>query len=365
MPGVLRSKSQRGPLPVPAPALAKRLALAALLSLSVLWSRRSAASDCDNPHFSTCFDANALWIPAGRASFFSMPDTRVIVPGQFGFGAAAEILHQPVALRAASSDADGREIQVLESAVDASYFLAFGLVRNLEASMLASTRLYQSGAGAGSVASQSAPALSHNAVRDPRVGLAYSFDSALALRGFGLRLAVDLTLPLGARDPFANERSFVVMPHATLGYRYGALQFSAAFGARLRQAVDFGGVKFGNQGFLAFGAAAALLPGWLALSAELFGLPALSDSRGNAASPLVSSARLFPAEWLVGAHSALGQSGPWTLSIAGGGGIPLSSETRESSSGPETSRFLGATAPDFRAVMSVRFSPAEPRSRPH
>jgi len=332
--------------------------------MSALWPRSSEASECDNAHFSTCFDANALWLPAGRASFFSMPDTRAIVPGQFGFGAAAEILHQPVVLRAASSDADGREIQVLESAVDASYFLAFGLARNFEASMLASTRVYQSGAGAGSVASQSAPALSHNAVRDPRVGLAYSLDDALALPGFGLRLAADVTLSLGARDPFANERSFVMMPNATLGYRYGALQLSAEFGARFRQAVDFGGVTLGNQGFLAFGVGGTLLPKWLTLSAELFGLPALPASRGSAASPRVSSVRLFPAEWLVGVHSAFGQSGPWTLSVAGGGGIPLSSETRESSSGPETSHFLGATAPDFRAVISVRFRPAESSSRP-
>ena len=325
----------------------------------MLSTRRVEASDCGSPHFSPCFDANALWLPAGRASFFSMPDTRVIARGQFGFGAAAELLHQPVVLRAASPDADGREIQVLESALDFSYFLAVGLARNFEASVLASTRVHQSGAGAGSVASQSAAALPHNAVRDPRLGIAYSLDETLAVPGFGLRLAVDATLPLGVRDPFANERSFVVMPNATLGYHHGALQLSAEFGARLRQAVDFGGVTLGNQGFVALGVAATVLPRWLTLSAEIFGLPSLSDNRGSAASPRVSSARLLPAEWLAGMHSAFGQGGPWTLSIAGGSGIPLSNETRESSSGPETSYFLGMTTPDFRALLSVRFTPAE------
>jgi hypothetical protein len=323
----------------------------------VLSARGVQAADCGNAHFSPCFDANALWLPAGRASFLSMPDTQAIAPAQLGFGAVAEFLHRPVVLSAASPDADGREIQVLESALDVSYFLAFGLVRNLEASVLASTRVHQSGAGAGSVASQSASALPHNAVRDPRVGLAYSLDDAMAVPGFGLRLAVDATLPLGGRDPFANERSFVVMPNATLGYRQGALRLSAELGARLRQSVDFGGVKLGNQAFVAFGVAGTFVPGWLTLSAELFGLPSLSEDRGSAASPRVTSVRLFPAEWLAGIHCGFGQSGPWVLSVAGGGGIPLSSETRESSSGPATSDFLGVTTPDFRALVSVRFTP--------
>jgi len=364
VPAVLRSTPSRtpqlGPLRIPASRLAKRVVLAAALSVTALSAGRVEASDCDDPYFSPCFDANVLWLPAGRASFFSMPDTRVIAPGQFGFGAAAELLHQPVVLRAASPDADGREIRVLESALDVSYFLAFGLGQNLEASLVASTRVHQSGAGAGSVASQSAPALSHNAVRDPRVALAYSLDQVLAVPGFGLRLAVEASVPLGVRDPFANERSFVVMPNATFGYQRGALRLSAELGARLRQAVDFGGVRLEDQGFVAFGVAGTVLPGWFTLSAEFFGLPPLSDSRGSAASPRVSSARLFPAEWLLGIHSAFGPSGPWTLSIAGGGGIPLSSETRESSNGPATSHFLGMSTPDFRALISLRFTPAEP-----
>jgi hypothetical protein len=166
-------------------------------------------------------------------------------------------------------------------------------------------------------------------------------------------------LPLGERDPFANERSFVVMPHATLGFHAGALQLSAGLGARFRRAVDFGGVILGNQGFVALGVAGAVLPRWLTLSVEFFGLPPLSDSHGSAASPRVSSVSLFPAEWLAGMHSAFGQSGPWTLSLAAGGGIPLSSETREGSSEPQTSSFMGLTTPDFRALMTVRFAPAD------
>lgn len=286
-----------------------------------------------------------------------MPETGVITPGRIGFGAAGEFLHQPVVVHAQSPDTDGRDVQVLESALDVSYFLAVGVARNFEASLLASMRVHQSGAGAGGIESQSASALTHNAVRDPRLGLAYSLDEAVAVPGLGLRLALDATLPLGERDPFASERSFVVMPSATLGFRRGPLLLSAEFGARLRRAVDFGGFDLGNQGFIAIGLASTIFPRWLTLSAELFGLPSLSDSRGSAASPLVTSARLFPAEWLAGIHSSFGSQGPWTLSLAAGTGIPLSSETRETSNGSETTYFAGITTPDFRALLVVRFAP--------
>jgi len=288
-----------------------------------------------------------------------MPDSAVTARGQLAFGAALELLHAPVVVHAASPDAEGREIRVLDSAFDVSYFFSLGVIKNLETSLLASMRAHQSGAGAEGVTSQSGSALSRNAVRDPRLGVAYSFDDALALRGFGLRLALDATLPLGDREPFANERSFVVMPNATLGYRAGAVQLGAEFGVRLRRAIDFAGAKLGNQGFFALGVAASVVPRWLTVSAEVFALPALSDSVGSAASPRVTSARLIPAEWLLGLHSSFGHDGPWTLSVAGGSGIPLSSETRDGSNGPETSYFMGLTTPDFRSLVLLRFAGAD------
>jgi hypothetical protein len=353
VPGVLRSpRVLRG---------TSRRFVAALLGVGALSGRVAQASECENnPHFSTCFDANTLWLPAGRASFVSMPETRVVGAGQLAFGAAGELLHQPVVLRVASPDADGRQVQVLENAFDLSYFVSFGLLRNLEASMLASLRVHQSGAGAGGIESQSATALAHNAVRDPRIGIAYSLDDTLALPGLGLRLAIDATLPLGDRNPFANERSFVVMPNATFGLRQGPLLVQVELGARLRRPVDFAGVSLESQGFVALGLAAAVVPRWLTLSAEAFGLPSLSEARGSVASPRVSSVRLFPAEWLVAAHSSFGSAGPWTVSIAGGSGIALSRETRESSTGPETSYFTGMTTPDFRSLLVVRFVPEAP-----
>ncbi len=69
---------------------------------------------------------------------------------------------------------------MLESALDVSYFLAFGLARNLEASLLASPRSSVRRRGRLTSHRQSAAALSHNAVRDPRIGVAPPFADALA-----------------------------------------------------------------------------------------------------------------------------------------------------------------------------------------
>lgn len=344
----------------------KRRFFALWLCVNGLFSGRLQATECSNGQgYSPCFDVNTLWLPAGRASFLSMPDTQLSEPGQLGLGVASELLQQPLVLRVASPDRDGRDVHVLEHAVDLSYFLSFGLLRNLETSVLTSVRAYQSGAGVGGITSQSAPALAHNAVRDPRVGVAYSLDEALAVPGFGLRLAVDASLPLGDRNPFANERSFVVMPNATFGYRHRALELRAELGVRLRQAVDFAGVSLGNQGFLGFGAAFELLqPGWLSVSAEAFGLPPLSNGQGNAASASVSDVRLFPAEWLAGVHSSFGGRGPWMVSMALGSGIPLSSETRDSPTGSHTSHFMGMTTPDLRSLLVVRFAARQPQPTP-
>ena len=96
----------------------------------------------------------------------------------------------------------------------------------------------------------------------------------------------------------------------------------AELGVRLRQPLDFAGFYLGNQGFFAFGVALDLLqPDWLSVARRCSGCLPLSDNRGSAASPLVSEARLFPAEWLASLHSSFGSRGPWRLSLGAGSGI--------------------------------------------
>ncbi|MEP7050379.1 MAG: hypothetical protein ABJB12_08510 [Pseudomonadota bacterium] len=321
------------------------------------------ASGCaPNPSLSACFDANSLWLPSGKASFISMPDTRVTGVGRVSFAAASEWLRRPVVLHVDSPDAGGRDVQAVGSALDASFFLSFGVAKALELNLAAPLRLYQVGAGTAGIASQSAPPLERNAVRNPRLGLAYSLDDAIALQGLGLRLALDASLPLASEQEFAGERSLVVMPNAALSLRAGMLLMQAEVGARLRRSLDFGGIRLGNQGVIALGWGLDLLdPGRLFVGLEAFALPALGDGRAaQGPSGATSSTRVtyVPAEWLVSVRSCFRRNNAWSLGVAAGTGIALSSETRSSAAGTTTTRFLGVATPDFRSLLVLRFAPA-------
>ncbi len=337
------------------------------VAAGLLAPRPAQASGCaPDAALSACFDANELWLPAGPASFISLPDTRVTRVGQVSFGVASEWLHRPVVLHVSSPDRDGRTVNVLDSALDASFFLGFGLLKNLELSLAAPTRLYQTGTGSGGVGSQTAPPLERNAVLNPRLGLSYSLDDALATRGLGLRLGFDASLPLANESELAGERSVVAMPSATLSVRAGAFRLGASVGARLRNAVDFASVRLGNQGFAALGLGLEVLdPGLLFVDVEAFALPSLGSSRAATADSTVSSESLIPAEWLLSVHSCFEEHGTWTLSVAAGTGIPLSSETRETSDGSTTVHFLGLGAPDLRSLVVLRFAPPEPTQTKH
>lgn len=332
-----------------------RCVLPALL-LTAFSTAPARASECVTPAgLSPCFDANTLWLAANSDHFMALPDTAVTAVRRPRFAFSSEVLHRPVRLHAVSPDPEGRDVRVVDGAFDASLFAAVGLLRDLELSLVAPIRVYANGAGLGGVTSQAAPEITHSAVRDPRLAFAYSLDEALNTPSLGLRLGLDASLPLGNEQAFAGERSFVLMPRATLGFERGRLRTSVSVGLRLRRAVDFGGVRLGNQGFVALGIGADILaPGLLFVSLEAFGSPALADNRAPSAGPLVTDVSLFPAEWLAAVHSSFG-SGDWSLGLGAGTGIPLSSETRATSSGPSTQRFLGVTTPDFRSVLTLDY----------
>ena len=330
-----------------------------LLGLSAVSARSARAADCAaTTGLTPCFDANSLWLPAGQAAFMILPDTRVNPRQRMSFGFAAELLRGPVVAHVASPDSAGRDVHVVDYALDASLLFAVGVLPSFQASLALPMRLYQRGAGAGGVSSQSSPEIESTALRDPRLGVAYSLDDVLKMPGFGLRLALDVSMPLGNEAAFAGERSLVAMPSATFGWQLGRLALRVTGGARLRQAVDFADVRLGNQAFLALGVGADVLsPGLLFLSLEGFALPPLGSSRADTASAELSAVSLFPAEWLFAARSSFRPGGQWSVAASVGTGLPFSSETRSTGSGESTSHFLGVTEPEWRTLVTVRFAP--------
>lgn len=306
------------------------------------------------PGLSSCFDANTLWLPATHAWFATLPDTRPGAAGLIAIGVATEYLHRPVNLHVSSPELGGREVRTLNDALDVSYFVAFGLLPALELTLASSVRSYQRGAGSGGVTSQSSDPLAPSAVRSPRVGLGYSLDRALASPGIGLRIGLEATLPLERSDAFAGERSPVVMPSSTFALQLGSLRAAAMVGARFRQALELGGVRLGNQGYLGVGIGYAFARELLSFSIEAFALPSLTGSRAATANARVTDARLLPAEWLASLHSSFGTAA-WTVRLGAGGGLPLSSETRSDAGGTSESHFLGLATPDFRSLLMLHY----------
>ncbi len=328
---------------------------------SVVFSTQARAADCGaDPALGTCFDANSLWLPASHATFVSLPDARVDAIDTITFGVATEWLHRPVVLHLASPDRDGREVNALDDAFDASLLISAGVWKNIELTLAAPARLYQTGTGAGGVSSQNAPGISHSALRNPRLGIGYSPNDAFGTRALGLRLGVDAALPLGQASELAGETSVVLMPSVTLGAQPGRFRLGLSGGARLRRGLDFGEVRLGNQAFLAIGAGLELLyPGLLFIGIEAFGLPPLANSQARQHSDALGAETLFPAEWQASVHTSFRRRGSWTLGVAAGSGIPLSSETRANATRSSTSHFVGVTTPSLRSLLVLRFAPPD------
>ena len=301
-----------------------------------------------------CFDANSLWLPAGHSEFLSLPDTRTDAPGQLSFGAAAELLHGPVTGHVSSPDSGGRDVHVVDYAQDLSLSFALGLVERLELTATLPARLYQNGAGAGGLDSQSASSVAPTVLRDPRLALAYSFDDLLRMPELGARAALEASLPFGDEAAFAGERGVVLAPSLTFGARFERVATRLELGARLRESSDYGDVHFGDQGLIALGVGGDVFTrGLLFVSVEAFALPPLGSNRAPTASSTLTAERWFPAEWLLAASTTFRPHGQWQLSASFGTGLPFSSETRAGAS----EEFLAVTTPAWRSVLSLHFAP--------
>jgi len=326
--------------------------LAGLVSFG---SRSAWASSCASPAgFDPCFDANALWLPGGAAKFVALPDTRLTSPMHWSFGIATELSRGLVQLRVPSPDATGREIRVVDYVSDATGLFAVGLIPDLELSGAFAVRAYASGSGVNGITTQSGSPLMTAAFRDPRLSLAYSFDNSIPVADLGVRLGLDVSLPFGDDHAFAGEQSVAGGPGGTVSYRFARVSFSAGAGLRLRRALDFGGVRLGNQAFTALGVGFdAFEPGALFFGLEANALPALGASHTHTLNSPATSATLIPAEWLASVSSSL-RSSHWSIRVAGGAGLPLSSETTPT----QTTHFAGLTSPEFRFLLSARFTPS-------
>jgi hypothetical protein len=296
---------------------------------------------------SPCFDADALWLPAGPATFVGFGSPRTLGVGELTLMLGASVARRPLLLTAPSPHPEGREVPAVETTSTLTLGGRVGIGYGLDVGMVLPWVPYQSGTGAKGVTAQQADGLARPVLRDPRVGIAATLLGRTQNAPFTLGTKLELALPLGNASELAGSAGPTLAPAFGAELLAGRLTLGAELGARLRRAVQFADVNLGSEAVVTAGAAVSLMrePA-LAAGVEASLRPRLV-SRSPAA---VAGAFDLPAEWL--AHLRFEPVRRWAFQLAGGSGIPLS--RARVSNGTEAA--FGVTAPSFRVLAAARYS---------
>ncbi len=306
-------------------------------------------------------DAEPLWLPPDAGPFTLLPSTDATPPRRLGFEVALTLRLRPALLQAPAPNREGRTVNALRLATDGAMAWSLGLGYGLEVQGATSLGLSQRGAGIKGVTSQDAPPLPSTATHDPRLGLAYAFGAPVS--SFGAKLRLELKLPLGDADALNGEAGLVASPSLAVGWRPSHVDRPASgqalappgpmatleVGARLRSQKDFFGARIGNQAFVAFGLGYALLRPRLTFTLEAYALPGLGGG---------ATAAYLPSEWLSSVAFSPTTEPELSFGLAGGAGIPLSSD----SSGESYAAF---GVPALRAHVFARFAPDAAQQATH
>ena len=310
----------------------------------------TAAACGSNEAFSPCFEADALWFPLGRAPFATLSSARSFGEGRFALQLAASAIESPVTLVAPSQHPEGRDVPVVEFTSSATLGFAFGLLPRLDASVALPVVVHQAGTGVEGVTSQSGPPLRAQAIRDPRLSVAYALVEPPSDDGFAAGARLELTLPIGDSRALAGAASPTFAPGAAATFDFGRFALAADLSLRLRKAVRFGNVERGSElvtglGFSAIVLARPLLSPALELS--------LRPNLAGAAPRDAARALDLPAEWLASVRlKPYGDDDRFTFIAGAGAALPLSSARLP---GEERRSFAGVTAPSLRALALVRY----------
>jgi hypothetical protein len=287
-----------------------------------------------------CVDAEPMWLPPASTRFTLVSDATAAPARKLAAGAVFGFRLHPAVLSVPAPNQEGRDVNLLRYAVDASFGLRWGLGEGLELTVVAPAGLYQRGSGIKGITSQRAPALPAQSLHDPRLGFGYAL--ATGSRYISAKLRFEAKLPLGNADALAGEASPVASPSFVLQSTVGHWAAGLELGARLRRPVDFYGARVGSQGLLAVGITYELTRPRLSFALEDYILPSLV-ARG--------SFRYLPAETLLTTRLAPASWQGLSFGLAGGTGYGFSST-------PSGESALALGVPTFRVLGFVRYAPA-------
>jgi hypothetical protein len=321
------------------------------LALALASASEARADGCRaNPSLTTCIDDDNLWFHPGAGPFVALGTTNTTPASTVSFGLALSYLSRPIGLRVASPDPAGTKIYVVDNALDATLLAAIGVTDRLELTLAAPFTLAQSGAGIADVVGNDEQ-LPRSAIHDLRFGFAYGLIPRARTgepRGFSLLGRFDLALPTSSPGSFNGYNWATFAPSVTASWRLiPRLELTGEAGARIRPETTFANVNIGTQIFGGLGAAFDVIPTrhLLTVGAEAMVLGTLAHQGPPVRDqPAERGPALIPAEWMVSVSSAPLLAGDASVTLAGGGPIPFSSEAP-------------VTNPRFRFDLALRYAP--------
>ncbi len=323
-----------------------------VLTLSVSNTARSV--ECHPASgISSCVDANALWLAPGSARWLSLSSPETTSPGRVGFALATQRATKPLRLVVPSQADDGREVQVIRAYTEQDLELSIGLTTDLELGLSFPVVSRQTGAGSQGLTAQASAPLDPVAERDPRLSVARRLRLSESVN---LKPRLELALPFGNRAAFASFGTTTFAPALPVHLKLGRFASVAEAGLRARAGVDLGSVHFGSQALFALGVSFEILSQQLlTLNAEAFLLPSLSQASSARGERAGIQTTLLPAEYLFSLRSRPQADAPWSVAVAAGGGLALSTED----SAVGTERFMAPTTPALRLLAEVRYAPSD------
>ena len=320
-----------------------------LLTIAIALSPARALADCAS-HTSTCIDADTFWPRPGPSTFTFVGSAETTARGQFGLGMVVSYLRRPVVLVAPSTDPAGLRIDAVDHVVDTTYLWSYGVADRADLFAALPTTVYQTGSGASALAAQTTQDMPHTVLRDARLGVSYALTSREP--PFGAAARLEIALPTGDEQSFAGDRSVVGIPSFAADFRRGPWLLAAEVGARLRRTANLLGARVGSQLWLGLGAGVHVVqPQTLSVLVEAFALPTFAEQRREAYDfaqrTYVEWSRgqpLVPAEWALSIRSVPVPNGDFSIALAGGGRLPLTSDP-------------GITTPVYRFSLVLRYAP--------
>jgi hypothetical protein len=318
----------------------KRTVTLAAVAVALATASPARAQCRPQGQFSACLDADPLWLSGSPAKLVTVSPASVVEAGEVVVGVATSHATRLVTLEAPAPDPAGRELPLIRRVTTLTVLGAVGVGARSEATMAVPWTVSQEGLGLEGITSQSGNALPKRPLRDPRLGFATVLWRYRGVAEANLGSRYTVAIPLGDAAALAGDRGVVGAPSFTMDLRLGRLFAGTEVSARLRQPTRLADVRLGTQLVVASGIGFEVIEdGGLTLSGEFFAAPTLVEQ------PVDSSA-FAPAEWLISASAKpLGARGP-SISLATGGGLPVSTSAGSS--------VVAMTSPAARIAAIVR-----------